>query len=104
MDTWDVTDEEFEAVLGQSADQQFGYFVHKVADWGTVWLLAKPGNELAVIEGEPVGLAVWPHERYAEACRVRGWSDYETAFVELDHFSDSCGRRSQPRPEGAWPL
>ena len=88
METWEVNDEEFEAVLGQSMEKKFDYFVHKVADWGSVWMLAKGEHTLAMIDSDPAALAVWPHQRYAEACRVREWSDHEAAFVDVRHFID----------------
>ncbi|MBE2318206.1 DUF2750 domain-containing protein [Solirubrobacter sp. CPCC 204708] len=89
MDTWELTDEEMNSVLAECMERTFDYFVGKVADWGQVWVLAKPPHELAMIESDRPALAVWPHQRYAEACRVRNWADYEPHFVELDNFLEA---------------
>lgn len=86
MDTWDVSDEELEAVLAESMERKFDYFVGKVVDWGEVWVLRQGERTLAMIESDPPALAVWPHQRFAEACRVRNWADYEPASMSLENF------------------
>jgi hypothetical protein len=94
-DSWEVNDEEFASVLEQSAEKQLDYFVHKVADWETVWLLTVDGSSPAMLGENPAALAAWPHRRYAEACRVRAWADADAVFVDLDHFMDVVLREAE---------
>jgi hypothetical protein len=89
--TWEVNDREFETVLGQSADRQYKYFVGHCADWQEVWGLAVEGGDWAMTEDPDTGtqrFAVWPHPRYAEACRQRAWAHREPAAIEVHAFVD----------------
>jgi hypothetical protein len=89
--TWELDDREFEAVLRQGAEKQYGYFVGHCADWGEVWGLAVEGTDWAMVEndaGVVAGLAVWPHPRYAEACRRGEWSHREPTAIPVHAFVD----------------
>lgn len=87
--TWDLNDAEYAAVLKQTAEKQYGYFVGHCADWGEVWVLAKDESNLAILDGDPPRLAVWPHQRYAEACLADGWEDRKAAAIEIHEFVDT---------------
>jgi len=89
--SWEVNDHEFEAVLREGAEKQYRYFVGHCADWGEVWGLAVDGTDWAMVEdaaGVPAGLAVWPHPRYAEACRLGEWSHREPTPIPVHAFVD----------------
>ena len=91
--TWELGDQELHAILHQVAHKQYDYFVHKVADWGEVWLLRRGDTEYAmsedVDEPEDRAVAVWPHPRYAEACKeAGGWPDYEVVATPTEAFVD----------------
>jgi hypothetical protein len=90
--TWEVNDKELEAVLHQVASKQYQYFVSKTADWGEVWLVRRGDSEYGMMEGDEEAdgyVAVWPHERYAVACREGGhFPDYEPVTMEIHEFVD----------------
>lgn len=73
-----------------SATKQFDYFVARCVDSGVVWGLSVDGADWAMTE-DPNGLelfAVWPHERFASACRHLHWSHREPTPLKLDDFLD----------------
>jgi hypothetical protein len=87
--TWDVNDDEFRAVLRETPEKQYHYLVGHCADWGKVWGLAK-GADWAMVEddaGETL-FAIWPHQRYAEACRQRHWAGREPTSIDIHEFVD----------------
>lgn len=89
--TWEVNDREFEAVLAETAQKQYDYFVSRCADWGEVWGLAVNGTDWAMVDEEedlPESFAVWPHRRYAEACRQGNWAHREPTPIEVHAFVD----------------
>jgi Protein of unknown function (DUF2750) len=116
--TWDVNDQELEAVLHQSADKQYGYFVGKTADWGEVWLVRRGETEYGQMQGDGENgdgggeVAVWPHERYVAACRDAGlFEDYEPVTMEIHEFvdgmlaslvEDGIGVAVLPMPDGRY--
>jgi hypothetical protein len=66
--SWVVNDQEFAAVSALDGPGRYEYFIHKVADWSEVWGLAAEGGWVQL--GDDQGrefMAVWPHQRYAEA-------------------------------------
>lgn len=82
---WEVNDQEFEAVLRQTADKQYAYFVGHCADWGEVWGFATNGTDWATLENAD-GFAVWPHARFAEACRRGNWAERKPTPIEIHAF------------------
>ena len=55
-----------------------------------VWGLAIQGADWAMVEtddGKSL-FAVWPHRRYAEACRARHWAQREPTPIEVHEFID----------------
>jgi hypothetical protein len=92
---WEISEEEERAVLHQTANKQYDYFVHKVADWEEVWLVRRGETEYGMLEGDPrederpESVAVWPHPRYAELCREAGlWDGYEVVAMDVHEFVD----------------
>jgi hypothetical protein len=89
--SWKLDDDEYEAVLHQTAEKQYRYFVNRCADWGEVWGLAVDGSDWAMMDdesGEASLFAVWPHRRYAEACRQREWEHREPTAMDVHTFLD----------------
>lgn len=86
----ELSDQEFETVLGLRAAKQFAYFVERCAETEIVWGLSVDGADWAMTE-DPNGLelfAVWPHRRFAEACRHLHWSHRTPTPIRLDDFLD----------------
>lgn len=84
------SDAEFERVLRMSAANQFEYFVERCVESQTVWGLSVGGADWAMTQ-DANGLdlfAVWPHERFAAACRHLHWSHREPTPLRLDDFLD----------------
>jgi hypothetical protein len=88
--TWDVTDDEFQGLLNAGSQGQYDYFVSKCADWGEVWGLAVDGTDWAqsVDDEGRLRFAVWPHQRYAEACRQSEWEHREPTSIDVHEFVD----------------
>jgi Protein of unknown function (DUF2750) len=65
----------------------YAYFIKRVADSAVVWSLSH-GDQF-VLEGDARGprvVPLWPHKRYAEACRVAAWAEREPIGVHIDDF------------------
>lgn len=87
--TWDVSHAEYEGVLKAGASKQYDYLVTRCADWGEVWGLALDGTDWAMVEcDDGLRFAIWPHRRYAEACRQHDWSDREPTPIDIETFVD----------------
>ena len=87
--SYELNDEQYEAVLSESDEKRYEHFVKRCADWGEVWLLKRGESDWAITRGRTGdSLAVWPHPRYAEACAVGEWDDREPASVAVDAFLD----------------
>jgi hypothetical protein len=105
-----VSDAEYEGVLKAGASKQYGYLVSRCADWGEVWGLAVDGTDWAMVDdGDGVRFAVWPHPRYAEACRQRDWSERQPTPIDVETFvddliprliQDDVGIAAFPLPDG----
>lgn len=84
------TPSEFQAILRWSAAKQFEYFVEQCVDSGVVWGLSVGGADWGMTK-DVNGLelfAVWPHRRFAEACRHLHWTHRESTALALDDFLD----------------
>ena len=88
--TWELSEQEFVAVLHQTAEKQYHYFVGHCVDRGEVWGLLEGESDWAAVEDDEGNrfLAVWPHPRYAEACLHRDWSASEPVPIEVHEFVD----------------
>jgi hypothetical protein len=86
--TWTVSDAEYEGVLKAGASKQYDYLVSRCADWGKVWGLAVDGTDWAMVDdGDGVRFAVWPHPRYAAACRQRDWTQRQPTPIDVEPSS-----------------
>ena len=87
---WELSEREFEEVLGLAAPKQFQYFVERCVEHGEVWGLAVDGADWGMTQ-DVNGLdlfAVWPHRRFAEACRHLHWAHRHPTALRLDDFLD----------------
>ena len=87
---WDLSEREFEEVLRLGAAKQFHYFVERCVESGEVWGLSVDGADWGMTQ-DVNGLdlfAVWPHRRYAEACRHLHWAHRQPTVLRLDDFLD----------------
>jgi hypothetical protein len=82
-----VTDEEFAAVTALPPDRRYEYFIQRVADSEVVWSLSE-GEQFVLEEDEQGSRAVpvWPHKRYAEACRAGAWVARQPMGVHVEDF------------------
>lgn len=89
MGVWNVNDKEFAAVIALEPPKRYGYFVKRVADWGSVWgLWSEGGWALAADDEGTQALPVWPHPRYAAACACEHWSGSEPREISLADWMD----------------
>lgn len=90
MRSWELTDHELERALRMSAPQQFAYFVERCVETEVVWGLSVDGADWGMTH-DANGLelfAVWPHERFAAACRHLHWTHRTPTPLRLDDFLD----------------
>lgn len=88
--TWKLSDREFQEALVLSAPKQFEYFVQRCVETEVVWGLSVDGADWGMTQ-DSNGLelfAVWPHRRFAEACRHLHWSHRTATPIRLDDFLD----------------
>ena len=86
----EVSDREFDEVMRLGAAKQFEYFVESCVETGQVWGLSVDGADWGMTK-DVNGLdlfAVWPHRRFAAACRHLHWSHRHPTPLRLDDFLD----------------
>ena len=87
---WELSEHEFAEVLRLRAPKQFQYFIERCVETGEVWGLAVDGADWGMTQ-DVNGLdlfAVWPHRRFAEACRHLHWAHRQPTALRLDDFLD----------------
>jgi len=60
MDTKEIHDGEFAALSALTSTERYELFLRRAADWEQVWTLEAD---------DQMPSRVWPHRRFAEACR-----------------------------------
>ena len=97
ISTWDLDDEEFEAVRGLPPVERYEYFMERVLEHGTVWVLVRPSDDLVgLVEASDEGVTymmVWPHERFADAERERDWAVYQAKPFTLEQWVEGVVSR-----------
>ena len=85
--SYEVNDQQFEAVVALPAPQRYEHFIKRIADTEVVWSLRSIGGWVMSGAGDGGELfPVWPHERYAAACASGGWEGTHPAAIRLDDF------------------
>jgi hypothetical protein len=85
--SWDVSDEEFNAVLALPPDRRYDYFVKRVASHGEVWGLRSPEGWVVAEDAGQSYFPVWPNARFASATAVDAWADAEAKAIDVDDFT-----------------
>src|SRR4051812_41763518 len=76
-----VHDKEFAALIEMPAQQRYGVFVRRVADWQEVWGLRTAAGWVLVADENGAELVpVWPHKRFADACADPAKQEYAAAI------------------------
>jgi hypothetical protein len=84
---WQVTDAEFESVLGLPGNRRYEYFVKRAASHGQLWgLRAEDGWVVAEDDEGDQYLPVWPHQRFAEALATASWEDAVPVAIDVDEW------------------
>ena len=74
-------------VSNLSSEDRYEYFIRKVADTESVWLIHD--NSKYVIVGDNdnnIAIPVWPELEFAELYLEDEWKDYSTISVEVHEF------------------
>ena len=80
-----VSRAELEGVLKLPANERYGHFIKRVADFEEAWGLRSPdGWATAGDDFETIHFPLWPHREYAKACASGPWSDSEPESIPLD--------------------
>ncbi len=85
--SWQLNEKEFQNLLKLPPAKRYEYFIKKVADTGVLWSLWKEGG-WALLGDEKARECVplWPHEKYASACAIDDWRDYQAKEIDLAVF------------------
>jgi hypothetical protein len=83
--SYQLTDQERQAVAALPADQRYDYFTTKVAEWEQIWSLRNVEGWVVVSsdDGEEC-MPVWPHADFAAEWATGDWDDCSPAAVPLD--------------------
>jgi hypothetical protein len=87
---WEVSDKEFESVLGLSSSRRYEYFVKRAASYGELWALRGDGGWVVAADddGNP-HLPVWPHPRFAQACASGPWAQENPVAIDIDEWVEA---------------
>ena len=80
---------QYSTVLDLPSLQRYEYFIEKIASFQRIWILCR-GERMARLT-DPQGVElypVWPEKKFAEACLIREWTDYQPKAVPLTVFAD----------------
>jgi hypothetical protein len=87
---WRVTDEQFKALLAAEGAHRYQHFINRVSDMEELWgLMDAEGWASGRDDGTgQETFAVWPHERYAEACAVGPWEGRKPERIAVSEWLD----------------
>lgn len=87
---WELTQKEFDSVSALKDGKRVEYAIKRLADNRVVWLLQKNPQEWYLVQADdgPECVPIWPHERFAEACREGLWASAKPVAVSIDDFVD----------------
>jgi hypothetical protein len=89
-ETWELSDEEFQAVSGLPPGERYNHLVKRVADWQWIWVLEDDsGLAGSADEQGRRYLPTWPHARYAEAAAIDEWAGTRPNAVEIHEWVEN---------------
>jgi hypothetical protein len=75
-------------IFNLSSKERYGYFVRKVADFQTVWLV-RDDEGVAMLGGDEEhskSIPVWPEKEFASLFLKGDWESYRVEEMPLDEF------------------
>jgi len=86
--TWELSEKEFVSVTALPDLERYRHFISRVVDTEMIWGLRSRDGDWAYATGEDGTevVAVWPHERYAQACATGPWADDEPTSISIDDW------------------
>jgi hypothetical protein len=75
-------------IFNLSAKERYGYFVRKVADFQTVWLV-RDEEGLVMLGGDEEqskSIPVWPEKEFAALLLTGEWESYRVEEMPVDEF------------------
>ncbi len=75
---------EIEVISGIGNRDRYVYFIKRVADAESAWVLDDDGFALSCDGSNNDFIVLWPAREYAEACAIDEWSRYKPKEIELD--------------------
>ncbi|AIR68647.1 DUF2750 domain-containing protein [Dickeya fangzhongdai] len=79
---------EIEVMSKKGNEDRYIYFIKRVADNESAWVLDDDGFALSSDDAGNDFIVFWPAKEYAEACAVDVWSNYKAKEIELDYIID----------------
>ena len=85
--TMGLSDQEIRSLIGASSEKRYEYWIKRVADLEEVWSLGDDsGWVLAADDDSTVGVPVWSHPEYAQACAEGEWAGNQPKAISLDDW------------------
>jgi hypothetical protein len=85
--SWELNDEEFQAVVSLPGARRYEYFIKRVAAQSELWgLHSEDGWVVAEDDDGTPHLPLWPHPRFAEVCASGEWADAHPASIDVDEW------------------
>lgn len=83
-----ISDKELESVSSMGAFDRYRYFIKRIADSSTLWVLKNKHGEYALSEVENnVLLSVWSAKDYIQSCLKGVWENYIPTCLDIDEFN-----------------
>ncbi|EHD20425.1 MULTISPECIES: DUF2750 domain-containing protein [Brenneria] len=83
-----ISAKEIEAMSKKSNEDRYVYFIKRVADNESAWVLDDEGFALSSDDNGNDFIMLWSAKEYAELCAVDTWSNYKAKEIELDYIFD----------------
>ena len=104
---WDLSQQEFDAVVVLPAPKRYEHFVKRCADWEEVWGLRDEGGWVTTADDEGrAHFPVWPHPAYAAACAEGDWAGAEPEAIPLNEWRTAWlpGMKADDLPVTVFPV
>src|ERR1700744_88770 len=84
-----INNKELESVSSMGAFDRYRYFIKKVADSSTFWILIDEQNEYALSDVDnKVLLSMWSAEEYTKSCMTGVWENYIPKCFDIDELNN----------------
>jgi Protein of unknown function (DUF2750) len=84
-----ISNKELESVSTMGAFDRYRYFIKKIADSSTFWILMNKQDEYALSDVDnKILLSMWSAEEYTKSCMTGVWKNYIPRCLDIDKLND----------------